>query len=706
MRKQSSRFVKISSSLICATCLFACSNSEENQSAASQAAVAKAETLNTIGDEAILSVINEKVSYSDEDFYSEWKNGTTIQLNGSSASAEGNGGVVIEGNIINIRTSGVYVISGKLDDGQIIVNAEDKGTVRLILNGAEIHSSTSSPLYIEQAGKTVISLEDGTTNELHDAKSYVNVDSESNEPDAALFSKDDLTINGTGTLIVNGNYNNGITSKDALYITGGSIQVDAVDDGIIGRDLVAVKDGEFSITAGGDGIKSTNDKDEEKAPIAIEAGTFDIEAGNDGIQSETSLFIADGTFTISTGDGSPEVVATNENNRPTPSRTNETNTNETETETETESTKGLKAAIELAIGGGGFEIDSLDDAIHSNQSITIIDGKFTLATGDDALHADKAIYTKGGNITVTKSYEGIESQSITIAGGEIEVNSVDDGINVGGGVDGSGMDMAQAEASETNLLSINGGTIYVNAEGDGLDANGSILMTDGTVIVNGPTNNNNGSLDYDQTFEISGGLLIAAGSSGMMMATSDTSTQNTITMNYPTVQAADTLIHLEDSDGNSIATFAPVKEYQSVIISSPKLASDTSYTLYSGGTAKGTGTNGLYTNGMDQAGTKVVDFTISNTVTWLNESGVTEAQAGMGGPRGGGQMGGVARGGMFSNLDEETRKKVQSIMEQQRNSTISREEAEAQLAELGIEFPAQNGREIPNEIPNDAPQIQ
>ena len=689
MKIKNSKLIKVAAPLmISSALLFACDNTEED-TVSTIPAVAEAESLSTIGNQEIADVIKDKVSYSDVDYYTEWKNATSIKLNGDSASFDGNGGVVIDGSTITIRTSGVYEISGKLNDGQILVNAEDEGTVRLILNGVEINSSTSAPIFVEKAEKTIVSLEDGTENILSDGESYVYENSDDDEPNAALFSKDDLTINGDGALTVNGNYNNGIASKDELRITGGTIQVNAKDDGLMGRDLVAVKDGDISITAGGDGIKSTNDKDASKAIIAIEGGTFDIESANDGIQAETSLLIADGEFTITSGGGSPETIETNKNNM-MPGMPSETGTS-TSTETGSESTKGLKAAEEIAIGGGSFKIDSLDDAVHSNNSITITGGDLEVATGDDGIHADTSILTKGGTINVAKSYEGVESKSITIADGEIHVNATDDGINIGGGQDGSGLDFAATENAEENVLSINGGYVYVNAMGDGLDSNGSISMTDGTVIVSGPTNNNNGALDYDQSFNIDGGLLIATGSAGMAMATSEESSQSSIMMTFTEAQKAGTVLQLEDSKGTSIVTFAPDKDYQSVVISSPDLAMDASYTLSSGGTSTGSETDGLYQDGNYQDAANTVEFTISDSVTWLNESGVTEqaasGQFGMGGPGNAGGTPGGNRGDMFADLDDETKEKAESIMEQQQNGTITQEQAQAQLAELGVELP-------------------
>ncbi|WP_046176244.1 carbohydrate-binding domain-containing protein [Domibacillus indicus] len=693
MKKRDSKFIKVTASLMCTAILFACSNGEDKATPTNDS-LAKAESLSTIGNQDIASVISEKVTYSDEDLYSKWDNATSIKLDGSSASFEGDGGVVIDGNIITIRTSGVYTISGKLDDGQIIVDAEDEGAVRLILNGAEINSSSSSPVYVKKAEKTIVSLEEGTENLLTDGEKYVYEDSEEDEPSAALFSKGNLTINGSGKLVIRGNYNDGIASKDELKITGGTIEIEAVDDGVIGRDLLAVKEGNISIKAGGDGMKSTNDEDTSKAVIAIEGGTFNITAANDGIQAETSLLVADGNFTVSSGGGSPESIATKEESKQAPG---ETSTSTASSATETESTKGLKAAVEVAIGGGSFNLNSSDDAIHSNNSITITGGDIKVASGDDGIHADTSILTKGGNINITKSYEGMESKTITIADGKIHVKASDDGINIGGGNDGSGMDMAQTDA-EDNLLSINGGYVYVDSDGDGLDSNGSISMTDGTVIVSGPTNGGNGTLDYDQSFEMSGGFLIGAGSSGMAQAISEESTQNGIMMTYSETQSAGTLLHLEDSEGNTVATVAPEKDYQSVVISSPELTKDASYTLYTGGTSTGTESDGLFEDGDYQDGTKVVEFTISDAVTWVNESGVTEAGSTGGGP---GVEPGVGRGegkgGMFADLNEETREKVQSIMEKERSGTITSEEAQQQLADLGVEMPQGRGMQEQNQ---------
>ena len=164
--------------------------------------------------------------------------------------------------------------------------------MRLVLKGADLTCSTSAPLHaIKSADKTMITLAEGTENSVTDGTSYIFDDTEAQEPNAAVFSKDDLTINGSGSLTVTANYNNGIASKDDLKITGGNITVDAANDGLKGRDCIGIKAGTVTVNAGGDGLQATNDEDTEKGYISIEGGVFNITAGTDGIQAQTTLAI-------------------------------------------------------------------------------------------------------------------------------------------------------------------------------------------------------------------------------------------------------------------------------------------------------------------------------------------------------------------------------------------------------------------------------
>jgi len=624
-----SKYIKLLTAILCTTFLLSCSkNSLPQANTGSQTAVTIQSNFDTTDDKEISTVISEIVTYDNDDYYNDWKNENPnyIELKGTDVSIKGSGAEVKD-STITITTAGVYVISGKLDNGQIVVDVENEGIVRLVLNGAEINCTDNAPIFVKNAVKTIITLQDETENLIADGEKYVFSDSSTDEPNAAIFSKDNLTINGTGKLTVRGNYNNGITSKDELKITGGDIQIFSTDDGLMGRDFVAVKDGKITIQVGGDGIKSTNDTDTSKGFIAIEGGIFEIKSGTDGIQAETSVLISRGVFAISSGGGSTNSSNKIGDNRQNPWENKKNNTTTNTDAAESETAKGIKAAADITIHGGTFTIDSSDDSIHSNNSITIADGDISIASGDDGIHADSSIIIRGGKINISKSYEGIESTQVTVSDGDIHITSSDDGINIAGGNDGSSIDGRPGQNnfsfSENNKLNINGGYIAVDAAGDGLDANGSIYMTSGTVIVNGPTANNNGALDYDGTFEMSGGFLISAGSSGMVQAPSEQSPQYSIIMNYSQTQQAGTVIHLKDSEGNAVATFAPEKNYQSVVISSSELKKDTAYTLYSGGTLTGSRADGFYTDVEYKDGTKIVDFTISNSVTWLSEMGVT-----------------------------------------------------------------------------------
>lgn len=524
--------------------------------------------------------------------------GDTINIKGE--------GVKIENNVVTITSAGTYSISGELKDGQIVVNAGEEDKVQIQLNNANITSSNSAPIYVKSAKKVVIGLIEGTKNIITDGKNYVFEDATKDEPNAAIFSKDDLTIIGTGSLVVNANYNNGITSKDDLKIEGGQITVNAVSDGLRGKDSITILDGKITIDAKEDGMKSSNTKDSDKGYIHIQGGALNITAGQDGIQAETNAVISNGEINIVSGEGSKNSSSKNENwgnwggKQPPGTQLPDKNNTTTTEETDSTSAKGIKATSNITISGGNINIDSSDDSIHSNDTIVIKGGNIKASSGDDGVHADFKIEINGGDIDITKSYEGIESQSITINDGNINVVASDDGINAGGGNDASSTGGRPGEnnfdSSSKCEIVINGGYIVVDARGDGIDANGSITIKGGTTIVNGPENNGNGALDYDGSCDISGGILIASGSIGMAQSPSSTSSQNSVNVALSS-QQANTIIHIEDEKGNEVITFAPSKQYQSVVVSSPKLKTGSTYTVSYGGTSTGAAKDGLYTGG-------------------------------------------------------------------------------------------------------------
>jgi len=486
-----------------------------------------------------------------------------ISLNGDSISAGSASGVTIDGSTATITSAGTYRISGSLADGQIIVDTGDEATVRLILNGANISCSSSAPICIWNAEKAVIVLADGSDNYVADGTSYA-LDAGDDEPNAAIFSKADLTIFGNGSLHVDANYNDGIASKDGLIIMSGTVAVSAVDDGIRGKDYLVIKGGAIVLDVAGDGLKSDNDEDAERGYVSIGGCALAITSGGDAIQAETDVVIVSGEFAITSGGGSGQAVS------------------------DGASAKGIKGNASVTISGGTFAINSADDAIHSNGNVTVSGGTFALSTGDDGIHADVSLTISGGDISIIKSYEGIESAAITITG--------------------FGGDWSTA-ASGSYYLNSYGGYIYINANGDGVDSNGAIAMTGGCLIVNGPTSSANGALDFS-SFQITGGFVLAVGSSGMAQAPASTADQKSVLLRFGSTVQAGTLFSMHASDGTVLFSFVPAKAIQSIAFSSPELAPGT-YTVYLGGSSTGTAVDGVYLNGAYTPGTVAGTFTVS-----------------------------------------------------------------------------------------------
>jgi len=611
--------------------------------------------------------------YSDKAIEAQWSlsDSTQITFDGSKVTINGEGASE-ESGVITISEGGTYVLSGTLTQGQIIVNLSDDKSVQLVLNGIDITCSNQAPIVIESAKNTYLTLAEGTENTVTDGSEYVYESEEVTEPDAAIFSKDDLIINGSGSLTVNANYNDGIKCKDDLQIIDGTIEVNAAGDGIVGKDSVSIRTGTITINAKKDGIRSSSDTDATKGYIVIDGGTFNITDGNDGIQAITNLCINDGSFNIITNGGSENASSTgneqfnnswdggkggmqppsnsdgkqpeNQDMGERPERpagsapadpasndtatttattdattdtttdtttTDATATDTTSTETESSSAKALKSDYNIGIYGGTFTINSSDDSIHSNQCVLIQDGTFTISSGDDGIHADAELVINGGIITISKSYEGLEGQDITINDGTIDLVTTDDGVNVSGGSDNSSENgrpgQNQDTSTSTGILTINGGNVTVDATGDGLDANGSIVMTGGYVTVSGPTNDGNGVLDYDGTFEVSGGVLLGTGSAGMAMTPSGDSKQSYIAAAFDSTITAGTKVSILNESGEVLYSLTPAKDFIMVEVSASDILSGESYTITAGDqsiTLNGGETSNLQTSGAGMGGAR------------------------------------------------------------------------------------------------------
>ncbi|MFD3163448.1 carbohydrate-binding domain-containing protein [Herpetosiphon sp. NSE202] len=524
-----------------------------------------------------------------------------IKLNDSSISAN-NPNVKIDGTTATISAAGSYQLSGKLSDGQIIVNTTDQDLVRLILNGVTIHSSSSAPIAIMQAEQVAIILADDSQNTLSDTvDASANATTTEDLPNATLYSKADLSIDGNGSLTIQANGNDGISSKDGLIINSGTINITALDDGLRGKDYLVVNGGTISINAQGDGLTADNEEDPSKGYISIAGGKLNVTAGGDGLSAITDILIDAGELTISAGGGSSTSINADA------------------------SAKGLKAGQNLVIAEATITIDAAEDAIHSDSNVTINAGTIGLAAGDDGVHADATLTINGGDLTISNSYEGLESAVITINAGNISLVAQDDGVNVAGG-DGSSMQGASmgrpgrndSFAAGNYFLYINGGTLVVDAAGDGLDANGSIVMNAGLVLVHGPTAQMNGALDYDGGFALNGGTLVAAGSAGMVQAPDSNSTQASVLINYSSAQAAGNLVQILDQSGQALVSFTPRKQYQALVFSSPALQQAASYTINSGGTLE-TRASGYAQTTANAGGTAYATFSVSEIVTQVGQ---------------------------------------------------------------------------------------
>ena len=356
----------------------------------------------------------------------------------------------------------------------------------------------------------------------------------------ASDSKNILTNGGTYTAIDDNNIDAAMFSKSDLTLNGaGSLTITAkAGHGVVSKDDLVLTSGTYQIDAASHGLSG-------KDSVRIASGSYTIVSGKDGIHAEnaddTSLgfvYLADGTFDItSDGDGisagnwlqadggvyTVKAGGGSENVQKSDGEWQfgpgqQTESTDT-TEEDTVSMKAIKAAGELILKGEKYSLDSADDTIHSNANITISDGEFTLASGDDGIHADSATTISGGTIDITESYEGIEGLSIDITGGE--------------------------------------------------------------TYVSGPTNDGNSALDYNGTGTVTGGIFIAAGSSGMAENFGDSSTQGVMMVTVNS-QAAGSAVSLSDSSGNELVSWTPEKEYTSVIISCPEITTGQEYTLTTG----------------------------------------------------------------------------------------------------------------------------
>ena len=438
---------------------------------------------------------------------------TKINLSGSGATVSGSGVTVENGNI-TITSVGSYIISGTLTDGSIKVNCSEKGTVRLILNGASISSSSTAPVVVEEAKKVLVTLADGTTNTITD-KTRQSVDDE--DFSSAVYSKADLVFNGSGTLNVNAGYRNGIKSTDDLKVVSGTFNIISNEDGIIGKDLLGIKDGKFTIKSGIDGMKSTYDTDTSKGNIVITGGEFDITASNDGIHCNGDILISGGNLTISSGDD------------------------------------GVHADDNLQVDGGTIDIKKCCEGLEGVQ-ITLNDGDISIVASDDGINATDGSSSSGmgmGGFGGGQASSSDSSVLLTINGGNIFVNAGGDGLDSNG-----------------NIV-MNGGNVTVlgpTSDGDtALDFDGAFTINGGVLMAFGSS----GMLETPTSAQNGCCIVTTLGTVSANSAFSLMDSSGNVIMSYtPTKNYASAIVYSSDIKNGSTYTVTAGSTTQSITVNS------------------------------------------------------------------------------------------------------------------------------------------
>lgn len=518
-----------------------------------------------------------------------------ITLNKTTATVSGSG-VKADGSTITITEEGVYIVSGTLEDGQIIVDASDSDKVQIVLDGVHINCKTNAAIYVREADKVFITLAENSSNTLGGGNEYTQIDD--NTVDGVIFSKSNLVCNGTGSLTIEADYKHGIVSKEDLVITGGTYKIAAADNGITAKDQIKILNGSFDIDAANSAVKAKNTDDAELGNIYIAGGIFTIEAEQDGFHATGSIVVDDGTITVNSGDdgfhaeldtvihGGTILVE--------------------------KSYEGLEGK-RVVVNGGDITINASDDGINAANSgddgaNAINPGANAAGSGDDDSNAassnddSSAVVNFGDDDSISGAADGKEPPQMppdTENGSDMQPlqdfdpeNAPSDGNapqNFDPGNAPSDGDAPQkmqggpgGGGNSELYIKITGGTLTVSADGDGLDSNGGLLVTGGTTIVYGPTSDGDSALDYDGSAIATGGTLAAIGSAGMTESFSEDSTQPVITYYCTETQSAATTITLTDSDGSALFTIAPEKAYASIVFTCSEMKLDATYTLTAG----------------------------------------------------------------------------------------------------------------------------
>ncbi|WP_303962022.1 carbohydrate-binding domain-containing protein [Rothia mucilaginosa] len=531
--------------LLAALALTGCSaTSASNASASSATSTSASSTSGTtskVADSFSTDVksgakLAEDTHYSAKDLTWDSSSEVTIDLSNPTATD----GVTVSDGVITITKAGNYKLTGTYE-GQIKVEAADSDMVRLILNNATITNSTGAAINVVEADEVVIYTASGTTNTVSDGSSYS--DTASGSPDAAIYSKSDLTLAGEGTLKVEGKYEEGIHTSDGLVIASGTLEVNAANTGIKGKDYVDILDGTVTVTATKDGIKATNDTDGNRGWVRLSGDTVNISAGDDGFKAERVLEISGGTLNI------------------------------------TESNEGIEAQY-INILDGTVNVTSSDDGINASYSTTTTtDSTSTSSTGTESTTATSTKQSaQNGQNSAPQAPSGSAGQAP--AGGQAPSGNMGQppaGGGAGGGMGGGGGTFEVVDAT----INISGGTVTVNANGDGIDSNGTATLSGGTLIVNGPFTGGNASLDTNGNLLLNGTTVAAGNSGDMFEAPATNSTSGYVKISNVSNLSAGTTVQVTDSSGTVVANYKVTNSSTALIlVSSSKITKGESYTVY------------------------------------------------------------------------------------------------------------------------------
>lgn len=473
------------------------------------------------------------------------------------------------GTEATIKAAGTYFVDGALTDGQIKVDADSKtAVVKIVLNGADIASKSSAPLFVKNCKKAVLIINDGTQNSLADGSE--------NDKAGVLFSKENLAIagatQGTGSLTITANATDGIKAKDGLVVKSGNITVNSAFDGIVGKDFVLVHGGGITVKSYGDALKST---DTGSGFVIIEDGEFNLTclstasasdtAKNDGIKAETDITISGGKFNIIT----KRTSVTKQG--PMPGGGGGFNPwgpgGFEQTSNKLACMHGITCGRDLMISGGDFTINAYGKGLKADTDIEFDKASASIVSERHGVQAEGAVTIKGGTLAITSKWEGIEATNISIEGGNTLISADDDGIN----------------ASNTNpWIMISDGFLYVRASGDGIDSNGNIEVSGGVTIVS-QTGGGNSPIDCGDrgyTFTVTGGTVFAMGSSDMFSESIPSSTS--LPMVYSSKLNSGTSLAVD----NIIAVTNP-QTFGAAVFVSDKLTSGNSYKFITGGDVEG-----------------------------------------------------------------------------------------------------------------------